>query len=316
MGIFDLFSKRKKRERGEIPDIYVYDEISDSLRVQIVHIWFDSLGNQNQYAQAIMYNGNQTSSAYKFIVKTLCREYGLFELPTGNESNRDYLAELVNFLLQEKDIEKVIDVIELSFKVIVNSTTDYNYLSRSNSKEIANNAVEELNQRFKEQGVGYQFIENEIIRIDSQLIHSEVVKPALKLLSDKNYKGAQEEFLSAYEHYRHKKNKEALNDCLKSFESTMKAICDKRKWIYQTNATSKNLINICFDNKLIPEFWQNNLTSLRSLLEGSIPTGRNKLSGHGQGSDKIEVPDYLVSYMLHMTASTIVFLIEAEKNYK
>lgn len=316
MGIFDLFSKRKKRERGEIPDIYVYDEISDSLRVQIVHIWFDSLGNHNQYAQSIKYKRNQTSRTYEFIVKTLCREYGLFLLPTGNEFNRDYLAELVNFLLQEKDIEKVIDVIELSFKVIVNSTIDYNYLSRSNSKEIANNAVEELNQRFKEHGVGYQFIENEIIRIDSQLIHCEVVKPALKLLSDKNYQGAQEEFLSAYEHYRHKKNKEALNDCLKSFESTMKAICDKRKWIYQTNATSKNLINICFDNKLIPEFWQNNLTSLRNLLEGSIPTGRNKLSGHGQGSDKIEVPDYLVSYMLHMTASTIVFLIEAEKNYK
>lgn len=316
MGIFDLFSKRKKRERGEIPDIYVYDEISDSLRVQIVHIWFDSLGDQNQYVESIMYDRNQTSTAYKFIVETLCREYGLFVLPTGNELNRDYLAELVNFLLQEKDIEKVIDVIELSFKVIVISTTAYNYLLRTNSKEIANNAVEELNQRFKEHGVGYQFIENEIIRIDSQLIHNEVVKPALKLLSDKNYQGAQEEFLSAYEHYRHKKNKEALNDCLKSFESTMKAICDKRKWIYQTNATSKNLINICFDNKLIPEFWQNNLTSLRSLLEGSIPTGRNKLSGHGQGSDKIEVPDYLVSYMLHMTASTIVFLIEAEKNYK
>lgn len=316
MGIFDLFSKRKKRERGEIPDIYVYDEISDSLRVQIVHIWFDSLGDQNQYVESIMYDRNQTSTAYKFIVETLCREYGLFVLPTGNELNRDYLAELVNFLLQEKDIEKVIDVIELSFKVIVISTTAYNYLLRTNSKEIANNAVEELNQRFKEHGVGYQFIENEIIRIDSQLIHNEVVKPALKLFSDKNYQGVQEEFLSAYEHYRHKKNKEALNDCLKSFESTMKAICDKRKWIYQTNATSKNLINICFDNKLIPEFWQNNLTSLRSLLEGSIPTGRNKLSGHGQGSDKIEVPDYLVSYMLHMTASTIVFLIEAEKNYK
>ena len=50
----------------------------------------------------------------------------------------------------------------------------------------------------------------------------------------------------------------------------------------------------------------------RSMLESSVPTGRNKLSGHGQGSTPTTVPDYLVAYMLHMTASTIVFLAEAE----
>ena len=40
------------------------------------------------------------------------------------------------------------------------------------------------------------------------------------------------------------------------------------------------------------------------MLESSIPTGRNKLSGHGQGTTPVSVPDYLVAYMLHMTAST------------
>ncbi|MCD8492630.1 MAG: hypothetical protein LRY51_12460, partial [Geovibrio sp.] len=139
------------------------------------------------------------------------------------------------------------------------------------------------------------------------------VKPALRLLNEKHYLGSQQEFLSAYEHYRKGKHKEALNDCLKAFESTMKAICDKRKWTYQANATSKALIQVCFDNDLVPLFWQQQLTSLRSMLESSIPTGRNKLSGHGQGSTPTTVPDYLVAYMLHMTASTLVFLTMAEK---
>jgi len=93
----------------------------------------------------------------------------------------------------------------------------------------------------------------------------------------------------------------------------MKAICDKRKWGYQPNATAKPLIQVCFDNNLIPSFWQQQLSSLRSMLESSIPTGRNKLSGHGQGTVPTVAPDYLVAYMLHMTASTLVFLTTAEK---
>jgi hypothetical protein len=311
--IFDLFSKRQKKLRGEVPDIYVYDNLPEALRVQIIHIWQDTLGKDVDY---FSYHKN-VEFAYKLIVDTLCREYGLFCLPSHDKySDRMYLKELANFLLNEKDIEKIIDVIELSFKVINNFTRDYDYLNRNNGSKLADDAIDELNYRFKEHGIGFQFVENEIIRIDSELLHSEAVKPALKLLNQKNYKGAEEEFLSAYEHYRHGKNKESLNDCLKAFESTMKAICDKHKWQYKSGDNAKNLIQICFDKNLIPSFWQAQFTSLRSMLESSIPTGRNKLSGHGQGTDPVIIPDYLVAYMLHMTASTLVFLTTAEKEIK
>lgn len=310
MAIFDLFSKRQKKLRGDVPDVYTYDNIPNALRVQIVHIWRDVLGNEQQY-----YNYPEGSKeAYKFIVDTLCREYGIFKLPTAEKyGDRMYLTELANYLLQEEDVEKQLDTVELSFKVVEHFTRDYQYMRRQDADKWADNAINELNNRFKEHGIGFQFIENEIIRIDSELIHTEAVKPALRLLNDKNYQGAQQEFLSAYEHYRHGKNKESLNDCLKAFESTMKAICDKNSWTYQANATAKVLIKVCFDKGLVPSFWQQQLTSLRSMLESSIPTGRNKLSGHGQGATPTVVPDYLVAYMLHMTASTLVFLTTAEK---
>ena len=173
---------------------------------------------------------------------------------------------------------------------------------------------EELNDRFKEHGVGYQFANGKIIRTDSELIHSEVVKPALMLLNQKHYAGAQAEFLKAHEHYRKGNAKEALSECLKAFESVMKAICDKRGWQYSANATARPLIQTCFDNGLIPPFWESHYSSLRNLLESGVPTGRNKVSGHGQGTTPTTVPDHLVAYMLHMTASAIVFLAEAEKN--
>ena len=309
MAIFDLYSKRQKKLRGDIPDVYTYEEMPKALRVQIVYIWKDTIGDDN-------YNHRNTiEKNYRLITDTLCREYGLLKLPTVNNYNKNYKTELSNFFLQEKNLDKIIDIIELSFKVINQITSKRSYLARQNAPRIAKKGIEELNDRFKEHGVGYQFIENEIIRVDSEFIHIEAVKPALRLLNTSEYKGAQEEFLGAYEHYRHGKNKEALNDCLKSFESTMKVIIEKHEWEVKSNATAQQLIQVCFNHNLIPSFWQTQITSLRTMLESSIPTGRNKLSGHGQGSTPIEIPDYLVSYMLHMTASTLVFLITAEKDY-
>src|SRR6185312_5058603 len=104
---------------------------------------------------------------------------------------------LANFFLHEQDIERSIDVVELSFRVIDRVTRDYNYLHLQNADALADEAIEELNGRFKEHSVGYQFIDGEIIRVDSELVHAEVVKPALRLLNQKNYAGAQQEFLKA-----------------------------------------------------------------------------------------------------------------------
>ena len=42
--------------------------------------------------------------------------------------------------------------------------------------------IEEMNQRFRENGVGYQYENDQIIRVDSEFIHAEAVKPALQLL--------------------------------------------------------------------------------------------------------------------------------------
>lgn len=308
MSVFDLFSKRQKRARGEVPDVYTYDSIPEALRVQIVHIWRESIGNANDFS-----SHGKVVDAYGFVVRTLRREYGVFALSSRAKNELD---ELVTFFLAEQNTERIIDVIELTFKVIDRITRDYEYKSSMRAVETADNSIKELNERFKEHGLGYQYEGGEIIRIDSQFLHTNTVKPTIELLHNTGYAGAQQEFLDAYEHYRHGKQKEALNEALKAFESTMKVICDKRKWAYKPEDTSKQLIDICCQKGLIPIFWQQNMAALRSLLEGGVPTGRNKLSGHGQGSTPTSIPDYIVAYVLHMTASNIVFLVNAEQNMK
>ena len=306
MPIVDIFSKRQRTLRGETPDVYSYDCIPALLRGQIVHIMYDTLGNQEGY----LHEHPKIRENYDSITDILCREYGVFRLPADYIGKKNKMMDLLNFFLKEENIEKVLDVIELSFHVIDSCTRADGY--KDDPTGDADRAIEELNHRFKEHGVGYCFTDGRIVRIDSEFVHSEVVRPALGILNQGQYVGARQEFLKAHEHYRKDNMKEALNECLKSFESVMKSICDKREWAYDERATASTLIGICFDNQIIPSFWKTQFAALRSLLESGVPTARNKLSGHGQGAAPMPVPGHIAGYVLHMTAAAIVFLAEAE----
>ena len=137
------------------------------------------------------------------------------------------------------------------------------------------------------------------------------------MLSDPIYKGANEEFLNAHEHYRERRYKECLNECLKAFESCLKTICQKRGWTYENKkANAKDLIQIVFDNGVIPSFMQSHFSALKSALESGLPTVRNRQSGHGQGSTQIIVPEYIAAYALHLTASNILLLAKADEDMK
>ncbi|MBD2510609.1 hypothetical protein H6G91_25605 [Nostoc muscorum FACHB-395] len=303
MKVYDIYSKRQKRLMGEFPDVYRYDYISKQLRVQIIHIINDAIGEHRNL---------QTIESFQKIHDILCREHG--KLALNEMSINNYIQQDVfDFMLETKVIEQVLDVVELSFELIDREYSDDSLRCITKSKVTPDEAIKELNYRFREHGVGYQYELGEIIIVDSQIIHAEAVKPVLELLSDKRFQGANEEFLKAHEHYRHGRYKECLNECLKAFESTMKTICDIQSWTYQPGDTAKNLINLCFQNNLIPTYLQTQVTSLKSNLESGVPTMRNKNAGHGQGSQPLTVPQYFAAYQLHMTASTILFLLEAEK---
>ena len=314
MGITDLYFKRRMRERGEYGDVYQYEKLPQKFRVQIVHIWKETIEPDLsiiQYNTENLIGGNKSSrTAYETVHKILLKELGLFELPVNHDTFDGYFHKVSNYFLNVDDVELVLTVLELMCKMILL------YQNKDFKNHNESEAIEETNIRFKENGIGYQYENGQIIRVDSQLIHAEVVKPALQLLNKPMYKGAQEEFLKAHEHYRHGDYANVLSECLKAFESTMLTICDNQGWEYDKKATANTLVNICMDNNLIPDFWQSHFNSLKSILTSSIATPRNKLGSHGKGNNEKVIPEYLASYILHMTASTILFLAKAEQALK
>ena len=257
--ITDLFSKRRKRSRGEVPDVYQYETIPKELRIQVIHIWVDAFGE---------IHASGAASVYGSIHKKLCREYGMATL---GESHDSHLESIVRFFSQTEDAAEVIDIIELSFRYIDQYVRIHTH-EFTNRKISPDDAIIELNHRFHEHGVGYQYESGIMVRVDSQFIHSEAVRPALSMLSAPMYEGANAEFLSAHEHYRSERYKECLNDCLKAFESCIKAICKKRKWGYDEKDTASRLIEIVFSKELVPCFMQSHFSTLKNTLTDGIPS--------------------------------------------
>jgi hypothetical protein len=172
-------------------------------------------------------------------------------------------------------------------------------------------AIAELNHRFLENGVGYQFSFGRIIRLDSTYQHSAIVLPALTLLSNPKFRNAQDEFLRAHEAYRDQRNSDSLNESLKAFESTMKIICDEKRWPTNPGDTAVRLIQKIIDNGLISSSHTTQLTSLRTLLESGTPTVRNRNSGPGQGAVQNVIPDHIALYGLNTAAANIALLVSA-----
>jgi hypothetical protein len=312
MGIVNLYSKQQKALTSQPPGVYRHDCLPKPLRVQIVHIWDEAIGSDNHplsFAERL----------FEDVRRVLCKEYGVFKLTNARPSQHllpaSFRERVKDFFLTCKDVEQSLDVMQLVFGKI-------DKLVRQNSREFSGSrtspdaAIEELNERFKEHGVGFQFSQGQILRIDSEFTHQEITVPALKLLEQPYLAGANEEFLTAHEHYRHGRYKECLNECLKAFESTMKAICHKRKWAYNQTDTAKALIKTCEDNGLFPVFLESHLTGLRTSLESGVPTARNKTSGHGQGVVPITVSEQFAGYVLHLAAANIRFLVASEQALK
>ena len=260
------------------------------MRAQIVQIWTATFGEQDWYF------GQPPSDVYLQIAKVLRHENGDFQLPGEDPYPPNPLIEIVNYFLQLEDVEKALDVVQVGFATMGVYRRDLLIRSQHAGTYSASTAIENLNFRFKQHGVGYQFDHPHIFRVDSEFIHSEIAKPALGLLNENHLSGAREEFLNAHQFYRRGESKDAISNCLKAFESTMKAICKKRKWECGSKPIAKTLIQTCFKNGLVPQFWQQQYSSLEKILKSGVPPPRNNLyGGHGQGGSVVTVPDYLVA---------------------
>lgn len=299
MSEFKIYAKRNKEYQF---DTLTYDSFPNELRVQIYYIWRYALKADQ------LTSSREAVTIFTSIRDYICQELGMDDLYT--ESYRDFhpAEECEKYLKHGDDIDILLSLVELSIRSIPHFRSKLDPYELAGVRMTEDQAIEDLNLRFRENGIGYEFVSGEIIRKDSEILHEEVVKPALYLLQEQDFDGALEEFLTAHDHYKKGHYGECILNAGKAFESTMKTIGHNESWGLTGRENASDLINLLIANQVIPGYLQNSLIGL-----GTV---RNKVAGHGQGVAPVAVPEHFVNYALHLCGTNIVMLIEAYKEYK
>ena len=309
MAIWDLFSKRAAdAEKSGADDVYQYDDIPINLRVQVTQIALDALGPSGRNGGYL--EGISENSRWVELERIFCREKGVYKL--GHE---EWAGVRAISYMQKCSVKDWVDLLELvcASIMLVGNSNHHSFRYEWGIEVTSANAINEINYRLRQAGVGFQFEDGQIIRVDSQYVHSEVVKPALALISGRHFAGPREEFLKAHQHYRHGEHRQAVAMAANAFESTLKAIFDQKGWQYARSSRISDLLKVARANRLWPDYLDTSFDQLVATLQSGLPKIRDNDASHGQGAVPKEVPAFVAAYALHLAASKIVFIVGAAK---
>ncbi len=309
MATFNLFSKRQSdAAKSGKADVYQYDMIPPHLRVQVKQIAIDALGLVG--APGSYMDANHENEIWFELERIFLREKGIEVIARG-----DFAGARILEYTRTCSTEDWLDLLDLiCFGINVMAGENFEHERRKWHVSVAgNDAIDEINYRLREAGVGYQLEDARLMRVDSQYVHAEVVKPALALLSGEGFEGPRQEFLSAHQHYRAGEHRQAVAMAANAVESTFKSVFDQKGWAYQKGARISDLVKVARANGLWPDYLDASFDQLVATLQSGLPKIRDNDASHGQGAKPRNVPGYIAAYALHLAASKIVFITEAAK---
>ena len=141
-----------------------------------------------------------------------------------------------------------------------------------------------------------------VISRESEVIHTHIIEPVLKLLQAPAFRSANAEYLEALEDYRKGDLGDCLTKCASAFESVMKVICERKGWPYKQTYTAGVLVKTILDHTTLDDYLEPVLMIVATL--------RNRLSkAHGAGVETRSVPRHLAAYALNSTAASVSLLV-------
>lgn len=159
--MMNLFSRLQRGDKK--PDKLSY-ELPEGLRYQVIQIWEKGFGPDERHHPG-------PGMAYSKIHQILCAEHQVLQLPQVSRQRLPLRGIIAEYFLNLEDVPKALDVIQVVFSTMEQMLhrpiemwgclDDPFSLSRHRAPEI----IEELNRRFTESNVGYQYVEGGIKKI-------------------------------------------------------------------------------------------------------------------------------------------------------
>jgi Abortive infection C-terminus len=142
-----------------------------------------------------------------------------------------------------------------------------------------------------------------VILREQEATYVEAIEPAMHLLVDKRFTSANVEYLDALTDYRKARYSDCLTKCGSAFESTIKIICERKRWPYQPTDTAAPLLKTIFAHAGLDAYFEQPLMIVATL--------RNRLgSAHGAGTQDKTVSPHRARFALNATAAGILLLVE------
>lgn len=308
MPVFKTFSERRRLEAcGAEPEVYVYDEAPDFLRHQVCLAVAEGFG-QFREPREMLYGDPPHGNQWWEMADRVCRKElssYLDHLTTRNLANR-----FLGYVHGTPNINDFLSAVEIACRLLSGMRDNRHSIKGRGAEMSGAEALEEINARFVQHAVGYQFENGWIIRIDSTLAHAEIVKPALRLLAAPAYRKANDDFMTAHRHYRAGEHKDAVVAAHRAYESMLKAICDAEKWAYSKGDSAGELVTKVSGQGLFTHDFDRSFTSYVSMLKTGLPAVRNDAGGHGEGMAAAAVTPQIARFAINLTASNLLFLGE------
>ena len=310
--IFETYAQRKKlAAKGDQPDVYSYDEVPKQLRHQICIILRDSIGRYTD-SDNDFHRVPNANEAWRLIHRICAKEIMSYaEHGRGTNIGERFRS----YLSTTADIDEFLSALEIACRLLDfidkrgrNADLPYGDPDYRGAEQKGEDALNEINHRFEQHAVGYQYENGEFIRVDSKLEHSEIIKPALALLVGAQFTKANADFMAAHRHYRSSEYKDCVTAANRAFERMLKAICDMEKWEYLPGDNAAQLITCVNKQGLFTHAFDRTFESYVAMLKAGLPAIRNNAGAHGESVAAAEVTSHIARLALNFTASLILFL--------
>ena len=149
----------------------------------------------------------------------------------------------------------------------------------------------------------WRFTDGEFFKLDSDFLGARLVESAHATLAAHSFEGAADEFAKARQDAASGEPKDAILYAAKSFESVLKVLTG------QEHANADQLIKTLINQGFLDDLPEAARASFGEQVLKTLPSLRNRLSGHGQGSSVVQIPAAYAELALQLAAAFHNFLI-------
>ena len=239
------------------------------------------------------YGRNEENSIfYDDLKQKLLESYGVIKLRAYIDDSLQEITNIEHFIKGAWP-PQVLDAIEL-FNQLINSQESKPSFRRS------------INEVFRTENAPYRLLENEIVILDSVFLESSVLNRAFELLKSNYFEKACRDFLNARNNFTSGDFVGTIVECNNSIESALKKLINVNK------GEQGKLKSLLMKSGLVPDYFQGFSEHFEGLLQSAF-TIANQSARHGAKevpSGKNKINGDLASFILHLTGSLLVFLIE------